>query len=678
MKNLALITACFLITLNSFSQNNPPIAVNDTFYVNFNDSVSLLAPSVPVYANDSDPDGNNIFIDTALYYGIGYFSFNTVLITSTTSFVRFNYKPPLNFWGLDSVQYILRDDGIPVMYDTAMIYFKVKHQEFQQLDLNNINARLGLYGLFQDVPNSTASFEVPKGSGLNTFYAANLWIAGKNQDSIYANCETFGSLMASYNSFSSFYSISGPIMDSAYYQEYDFKWDRLWKISNLDIIYHQNNWSSGGYQPIEVIANWPAHGDTSKGQAYYLAPFVDNNGDGIYNPYDGDYPKIKGQQAVYFIYNDYQFSAAQSGGPALNCETHYMAYAYNCPSDSAINNTIFLDYTIYNRSNLTYDSTYIGMWTDMDIGGVNDDAIGCDVDRSTFYTYNADSVDENASAYGYGAYPPAQGVTFLKGAKQDNDGMDNNFGINTNETINGLGFGDAITDNEHWGMEYFLPYVTGNPQSNIDYYHYLMGRSLNNIPITYSPSGDTTKYFSPDSSDTYWYGTGGILQPSGSVTGGGTYPSDKRSIGSTGPFTFYPDSSIEITLALVFGRDYQTTGNQAGVVVMQERIDSIRSYYLTDFVSVCGGTLGIDNKKDIIEPSLTVYPNPFNNELTVNYEPKNNTAKLEVYNLIGEKIASQIITKNISTINLSNLVGGIYFLRVTDGSTFLTQKIIKQ
>lgn len=70
------------------------------------------------------------------------------------------------------------------------------------------------------------------------------------------------------------------------------------------MIYHQNNRASSGYQPIEVIANWPAHGDVSKGQAYYLAPFVDNNNDGDYNPLDGDYPKIKGQQAIYYIYND--------------------------------------------------------------------------------------------------------------------------------------------------------------------------------------------------------------------------------------------------------------------------------------------------------------------------------------------------------------------------------------
>src|SRR5699024_9232717 len=41
---------------------------------------------------------------------------------------------------------------------------------------------------------------------------------------------------------------------------------------------------------IQGIYNWPAHGDVSRGQDYYLAPFYDNNKDGVYNPDDGDTP----------------------------------------------------------------------------------------------------------------------------------------------------------------------------------------------------------------------------------------------------------------------------------------------------------------------------------------------------------------------------------------------------
>ena len=675
---------------STFSQNNAPIAVNDTFYVNFNDSVNL--PSYTYansYVNDYDPNNDNIFIDTAFYNGIGIFTFKLLAAQSTNSIILYSYKPPLNFVGIDSATYVLKDDGVPVKYDTAMIYFKVKHQEFEFLDLNNINARLGLYSLFQDHDNRVQGFEVPKGDTTHTMFAANLWLAGKNQDSVYANCETYGFSYDHLN-YTEFKAPSGPISDSLYYLEYDYKWDRFWKIDAWQIDYHINNWNNTNYQAIEVLENWPAHGDTAKGQAYYLAPFVDFNNDGKYNPYDGDYPKIKGQQAIYFIYNDIRWQG--NVNKPMRSEVHYMAYAYNCPSDSAINHTIFMDYTIYNRSNLTYDSTYVGFWADLDIGYGSDDKLGCDVDRSTFYAHNGDNVDEGGSGTkGFGNYPPAQGVTFLKGVKQDNDGIDNNVGINTNETINGLGFGDAIIDNEHWGLEHFVyNNVSGNhvgdgdPQITMDYYNYLRGFWRDNTQFVWGGNGHIssggtvpTKHLFPGNTDPLWYGTGGVSATPTNWTENG-FGGDRRGLGSTGPFTFEPDSSVEITLALVFGRDYQNTGAQAGVVVMQERVDSIRSYYLNDFTTTaCGLALAVD-KNEEKNNLLTIYPNPFNQQITINYELENNQGQLSVYNVFGKLIKQQTVVSNKTIIDLNKQANGIYFIQVKDGKNVMTKKVIKQ
>jgi hypothetical protein len=704
MKKLLLLTLMSL-TLNSFSQNNAPIAVNDTFYINFNEPLNynVISNNLATFAsggpnflvNDVDPDIEQIIIDTAFYYGSGSFSINTTNPNQSNPNFFISavyYLPQINFVGIDSFQYIIKDVGTPTLFDTAWVFLKVKHQEFEFLDLNNIKASVGLYGLFQDHANSVSAFEVPKGDTTSTIFAANLWLAGKNLDSAYANCETFGSTLASYNSFSSFYSRSGPIMDSIYFPNgYDYKWDRLWKITAWDIDYHINNWNTTGYQAIEVIENWPAHGDITKGQAYNLAPFVDNNNDGFYNPYDGDYPKIKGQQAIYNIYNDIR--ATPGSASTMNTEIHYMAYAYDCASDSAINNTVFLDYTIYNRSSLTYDSTYVGFWTDFDIGGSTDDNIGCDVDRSTFYAMNGDNVDEGGNgSKGYGANPPAQGVTFLKGAKQDDDGIANNFGINTNETINGLGFGDVIVDNEHWGMERFMSYSTGgawsgDPANKNEHYNYLKGFWRDNTQMVYGndghiSSGGTipTKYLFPANSDSYLYGTYGVTpSPSNwNETSSGNPPGDRRGLGSTGPFTFQPGEMIEINLALVFGRDYQNTGAQAGVIVMQERVDSIRSYYLNNFTNTaCGLTLAID-KNEVESNLLTIYPNPFSNQITINYELQNSQAQLKVFNGFGKLVTAIVLKNNQTTIDLSQQANGIYFIQLIDGKNRLTKKVVKQ
>ena len=168
------------------------------------------------------------------------------------------------------------------------------------------------------------------------------------------------------------------------------------------------------------------------------------------------------------------------------------------------------------------------MFTDFDIGNPEDDYVGCDVDRSTFYGYNGDSIDQNNGAgFGYGAYPPYQGVSFLKGAKQDDDGIDNAFGIAPYESINGYGFGDGITDNEHWGMEYFLFYHRGgglfpgdgDPVNEQEEHYYLSGKWRDGNSFVYGGNGHPSsggtvpaKYMFPDASDTYHYGTGGVAQ----------------------------------------------------------------------------------------------------------------------------------------------------------------------
>ncbi len=708
MKNILTALLISIVTLTSFGQNNAPIAINDTFYLSINESLSIQQYSntnnsgfpESFLLNDSDPDGNRIYADTAFYSGTGIFSTSfSIISVPDIHILDIDYTPALNYWGIDSIHYILHDNGNPVMFDTATIYMFVKRPESAILDLNNMSATFGLSTLFYK-DNHTGGLEVPKGSDMSTVFGANLWLSGKNQNTAFSNTEIFGSEYPVTILYQTFHGNSGPIMNPLEYKRYDYKWDRHWKITSTEIDYHINNWNMGGYQPIEVIENWPAHGDVSKGQAANLAPFIDNNNDGIYNPMDGDYPQIKGQQAVYHIYNDMRYQP-RTPNP-MSTEVHYMAYAYNCPSDSAINNTIFLDYTVHNRSNLTYDSTYIGMWTDFDIGHAHDDYVGCDIKRGAYYGYNGDNNDENTGGIiGYGSYPPAQGVAFLKGAKQDNDGIDNPFTSIIQDVIDssgtpyaglGLGFGDDITDNEFWGMEHFIYFNNstgsqGDPSNDIEYHNYLSGKWKDGSPMVFGETGHNSsggtipsKYLFPGVTDPLNYGTGGLtpnpwlwtevteLNPA----------SDRRGVGSTGPFTFEPGSSISITLAYVFGRDYQNAIPASAVFVMQERIDSIRSYYLNDFKSVCGGNLTSLEKIEPKEKELLIYPNPFNTQFTINYELVSNIALLEVYNGLGKKIQTKTITQNTTVIDLSNQTNGFYFVTITDGTNRISKKIIKQ
>jgi hypothetical protein len=325
------------------------------------------------------------------------------------------------------------------------------------------------------------------------------------------------------------------------------------------------------------------------------------------------------------------------------------------------------------------------------MGNPEDDYVGCDVDRSVFYAYNGDAFDEDGgAAIGYGAHPPYQGVTFLKGAKQDDDGIDNAFGIAPYETVNGYGFGDGITDNEHWGMEHFFTFLNyggfnGVPTNDYETHLYLKGKWRDNTNFVYGGNGHVsgggtipTKYLYPNSSDTYYYGTNGVVVPSWS--GGGNVGSDVRGVGSTGPFTFAPQQSVAITLAMVFGRDYTTQGNLAGLPIMQERVDSVRSYFLNNFQSVCGGTLinSINDETGAKQKQLTIYPNPFNNQFTVEYEADSQSAYLAIYNLMGVKIAEQPIISTKTKVDVGNISNGIYFVIIQDGIKKLYHKLVKQ
>ncbi len=577
-----------------------------------------------------------------------------------------------------------------ILLSTALLSsFSISNaQTSAVLNINNVRATVDANFLFHDFANSLPAFESPVGSNSHTIYAASLWLAGKDQGgTTKTNVNTY---------FNSSQQIAGPIMTSSLYSTEGTNWNKVWKIQCQEV-QEFNAWYEcmlnpncdenvdfPGYQIPASILTWPAHGDVTKGQAYHLAPFFDRNGDQLYDPNTGDYPLVKGDEAIFFIYNDERpfYSGNDSHSP-MKTEVHGMAYAFST-GDEEINNTIFLNYKIYNRSSTDYNDCYTGFWADFDLGNYTDDFLGSDVNRSSFYAYNGDSFDDNNGGIGYGSNLPAQSVTFLKGPKQDDNGQDDAFGIGNNESINGTGFGDGIVDNEYWGLESFIRHnwgstTLGTPNSEADFYNYLSGKKLNGSPLTYYSTGVDCKYYYPGNSDPFNYGTYGVPQASWSEAGVGNPPGDRVGVGSSGPFTFQAGSSIEIDLALVFGRDMTGSGPQAGISAMQQSIDEVRNQYLNGLTSNCSPAVITTINNNVINyHSLLIYPNPFNTQFTINYEIQSNTALLDVYNIVGEKIQSQTITQNSTVVDLSDQTNGFYFVTITDGANRISKKIVKQ
>jgi hypothetical protein len=536
-----------------------------------------------------------------------------------------------------------------------------------------IRARVEQDGLlFNNGQNFEGAFEAPINSGLSTFYSYNFWVSGLLDGTPYFYGTKFLQLSDGKR--------YGPIMNPEFYDTEPEIWDRVWHLTREEIDFHIENYNDPGYEMPEVIENWPAQGDVSKGQAAYLAPFIDANSNGNYEPELGDYPEVLGDETIYVIYNGERNNDVPE---KMGIETHVMAYVFNC-EDFIASSAVFTYVKHINRSGNDYENTYLGFFSDFDIGDPADDMARTDVERSTVYGINGDSFDESSFAGpGYGEYLPAQGVTILRGVKQDDDGIDNNVGIAENESVNGMGYGDGISDNEYRGLDFSLMVrnsggPTGDPSIAIQFYNSMQGvwRDLN--PQTYGGNGynssSVLSRYSYSENDPLNYGTHGV--GTDSLEWGDPLPSDIRMIGSSGPFTFESGTSRDMYLAYTFARE--GIGSDTSIAFMKSYIDEYLMYYQSG-LEFCGSPiyLGISDQKPG-KTSISVYPNPFTNEISFNYKGNDPNAFVTIYNMMGQEVFNQQAINGLNTLNLDRVSGSAFILKLSDNKSISTQKIIRK
>jgi hypothetical protein len=446
------------------------------------------------------------------------------------------------------------------------------------LNLNNVRTFILTGGDFWNNRNTRdPGYEIPKGSRKHSIYAGALWMGGVDVN---------GQLKLAAQQFRSrgndFWP--GPLntktvdIDSESCKKYDKhfvtyrkdveKFNRWFELSQENPAALALDPEFAGYTIPKIILEWPAHGDPAKFEGYYLAPFYDRNGDGEYNPFDGDYPgyelvkkdnncrvsrevSLYGDMNLWWVFNDKGNIHTETGGAPIGMEIRGQAFAFSTNDD--INNMTFYNYELVNRSTFKLQNTYFGVWCDADLGFYDDDYVGCDVMRGLGYCYNGPAVDGSGAPGHYGANPPAVGIDFFEGPYQDTDGEDNvgpydpllaPFGIkdiryNNEWILNfqtakagkgipylgiGIGYGDGIPDNERFGMSRFLYHNKGSggpttdPTTATDYYNYLRGIWKDNTPMRYGGNGhfngggtgDQCNYMFPGAS-----ATGGHTDPIG-------------------------------------------------------------------------------------------------------------------------------------------------------------------
>ena len=538
-----------------------------------------------------------------------------------------------------------------------------------ELEINNIRARNEANGLlFNNSSTFSSGFEAPIDSSMHTFYAFNLWVSGIADSMIYAYGTKF--LSSSGNTYR-----YGPVMDGEYYETENDIWDRVWNITRAEIEFHIANLNDPGYIIPEVIENWPAHGDISKGQAANLAPFIDVDNNDVYEPELGDYPDILGDQAIYSIYNGERFNEDMN---PMGIETHVMTYAFDC--DDVLDNVIFLYTKQYNRSELNYNDAFLGFYADTDIGDYTDDFIITDVDRASVIAINGDAYDDD-----YGAILPGQSVTILRGVKQDTDNLDNDFGIQDLQTTNGIGYGDGIVDNEYRGLDFSVDVsntgiAMGDPDNEIEFYNTMTGKWRYGNPIKYGGNGydlDTSSInsrFKNSYNDSYQFGTYG--QEPFQEYEWWSIPSDKRMIGSSGPFTFEAGTSKDMYLAFIFDRGGQD--NQLALANVRENIDALKLLFDSNDLECGSLVLSLNSSQVLKSNNLSVYPNPFNDLVNYSYEGSDLNATMHVYDLLGHELMRTLVKQGENQLDLSKFEGNAFIIKLIDQEASYSQKLIRR
>ncbi|MCX6161551.1 MAG: hypothetical protein NTV87_09490 [Ignavibacteriae bacterium] len=253
------------------------------------------------------------------------------------------------------------------------------------LNANNINAIFQNTGIFnQDTrTTNTPGLEWPKGSHKFACFTAGLSI-GCGIGGQYA--QTMASYKGEYSP--GYYDATGTYKTSPDFKMYVVRMGDN-AVSNPD------------------YANWYK-------MVPYGAPYTDINKNQQFDP-DIDVPgQTNAGETIFYCMTDgdltqHAVGEGFGGGitiPLMKVEAHFTAWAYTTPG---LEDLEFVNWVVINKGASTWDSTFMGIVVDPDLGDANDDYIGSEPTLNMGYVYNADDNDPV-----YGQAPPAFGMDYFK------------------------------------------------------------------------------------------------------------------------------------------------------------------------------------------------------------------------------------------------------------------------
>ena len=234
----------------------------------------------------------------------------------------------------------------------------------------------------------------------------------------------------------------------------------------------------------------------------------------------------------------------------MEMQATFWAYA----KTGALGNMFFRRYVLINKTDVlgnprTFDSMYVSMWSDVDLGNSTDDFAGSDTTLSLMYVYNGIANDPTYNPLP----PPAVGFDFFQGPLVDgvagedknNNGVDDadDFGI-----FKGRNVGPGKINLPMTAAYYFTrgdatvtDPVLGSPDEGaVRFYRFMQGKvGLTGDPFINPSTGLPTPFVL----------SGDPVTGEGWVDGQLQGPGDRRIGEASGPFTMAPGDTQEVVVA---------------------------------------------------------------------------------------------------------------------------------
>jgi hypothetical protein len=499
---------------------------------------------------------------------------------------------------------------------------------YSTLDFNNVKSQVNDEGaFFFPSASNSLGYEIPKGGGVSSIFCGSYFFGGYDPSGL---LHLTGSLYNHNNVSTSSGLHSGPIANQSAYagiQYSNLYQNSIWNISSVDIDNHIANFQNSGYVIPSSIATWPGNGESSLGVANQLAPYIDLNSNGIYEPALGDYPDIRGDQAVYVIMNDKSYLPDMD---AMSLEIHAMFYQFS--SGNYLNNTTFLNLHVFNRSNVTYSNFRQALIMDFDIGNFSDDYIGCYAQNNVLFGYNADIYDEvNADHIGYGASIPSQGVVSL-----------------SHDLYSAGPYGQG-------GQVYPDEYGTWLTMNGQNYNGSYWIDPSNSLPTLFKWNGNPNI-------PTDWHELN-LSNPKG----------DRRGIMTIQEPSLPAGGSICTDYAFIYDRSAGPFENAQNVIYIA---DAIRNLYQSNELFPCqSGSFSSLNHIDE-NATVTVFPNPSKGQFTLEMNQPS-AYFIRISDALGNTIHTEQFTGKSAEIKINQQVArGIYFVTIDSDMGTSIQKVI--